>query len=260
MQKDKPFIAAQRLHRLGQSVVDIVLPQQALFRPQRGFAGAEQAQSWADVHFLDEPCCYACGFPFDFQSVSPAESALADVCGRCAARPPAYNRARAAFVYNDASRALVLRFKHGGDTEGVTMFAVQMQRAGRRLLTTADKLVPVPLHTRRLVKRRFNQSALLARAISKNTAIALETDTLLRHRHTPSQGGQSFVGRKRNVSGAFKVKDPERIKGQHVVLIDDVMTTGATLESCARTLKRAGASHVDALVLSRVVKPATVPT
>lgn len=259
MQKDKAFMLSHHVSQFGKSVVDVVLPQQALFRPQRG-NNAVHAKSWADVHFLDEPCCYACGFPFDFQSASSVESALLDVCGRCAARPPSYDRARAAFVYNDASRALVLRFKHGGDTEGVAMFARQMQRAGRRQIEGADMLVPVPLHPRRLIKRRFNQSALLARALSKYTGLPVETDALLRHRHTPSQGGQSFVGRRRNVSGAFKVKDAARIKGQTVLLVDDVMTTGATLEACAHTLKRAGAKQVDALVLSRVVKPATVPT
>lgn len=256
---NKPLIVNGALRQMALQAVNVILPQQPLFRPQRGEIKGGAAESWADVRFLDEPCCHYCGFPFDFEKPGLTDDAVS-ACGRCAARTPAYDHARAAFAYDEASRSLVLRFKHGGETEGVPMFAQQMQRAGRRLLAGADVIIPVPLHRRRLLKRRFNQSALLARALSKRTGLRLDTDSLLRKRHTPSQGGQSFVGRKRNVSGAFQVSEEVDLKDKHIILIDDVMTTGATLESCARTLKRAGASRVDAIVLSRVVKAATVPT
>ena len=243
----------------GIKLLDIVLPPQPLFRPQRGELQAGTARNWADVRFLDEPCCVSCGFPFDFDTPN-LRGANTATCGRCAAKTPAYDHVRAAFAYDDASRSLVLRFKHGGETEGVAMFAKQMARAGRRLFDGADIVMPVPLHSRRLLKRRFNQSALLARAVSKNIALPLDTESLFRRRHTPTQGGQTFLGRKRNVSGAFGVRSGANLKGKHIILIDDVMTTGATLESCARTLKRAGVSRVDAIVLARVVKAATIPT
>ena len=244
---------------LGEKAIDIVLPPQTLFRPHRGERQSGAAQSWADVRFLDEPCCTSCGFPFEFDTPD-LKDGLASLCGRCAAKSPAYDHVRAAFAYDDASRSLVLRFKHGGETEGVPMFARQMQRAGRRLLSGADVFMPVPLHRRRLLKRRFNQSALLARAISKQTQLPLDTNSLFRKRHTPTQGGQTFTGRKRNVRGAFGIRSQAELSGKHIVLIDDVMTTGATLESCARTLKRAGAKRVDAIVLARVVKAAAVTT
>ncbi len=255
--------------QIGAQLVDLILPPQALFRTVRGAGRGVRrsigenedaspislsAQSWADVDFLDEPCCYICGFPFDFKHGPKA------LCGRCVGKAPSYDRARAAFAYNQASRALVLRFKHGGETEGVAMFARQMQRAGRHLLESADVLVPVPLHYSRRIKRRFNQSALLARALSKRTGIALDTEGLMRARATPSQGGQTASGRRRNVQGAFCLRPKADFTGKHVVLVDDVMATGATLESCARTLKRGGAKNVDALLLSRVVKPAAIPT
>ena len=259
MQENKGLIAGSYLRQIGRRAADIVLPPQPLFRPQRGESRENGAQSWADVHFLDEPCCHYCGFPFDFDIPNLSPTAQ-PACGRCAAKKPAYDRARAAFVYDKASRSLVLRFKHGGETEGVRMFAQQMQRAGRNILQGADILVPVPLHRRRLIKRRFNQSALLARALSKQSGLPFDTNCLLRKRNTISQGGQSAAGRRRNVSGAFFVRAGPQLRGKHVVLIDDVMTTGATLEACARTLKRAGAKQVDAIVLSRVVKPAAVTT
>ena len=258
-QLNNAFAATDKLRQLGWHLTDIVLPPQPLFRPQRADVSSGGAQNWADVRFLDEPCCESCGFPFDFHMPDLAKDGPSS-CGRCAARAPAYDRARAAFAYDNASRSLVLRFKHGGETEGVAMFASQMQRAGRKLMEDAELIIPVPLHRRRLLKRRFNQSALLARAISKQSGIVMDTDSLLRSRHTPSQGGQSYAGRRRNVSGAFVTAPGAQLGGKHVLLIDDVMTTGATLESCARTLKRAGAKGVDAIVLSRVVKPAAVTT
>lgn len=154
---------------------------------------------------------------------------------------------------------MVLAFKHGGHTDRLATFAAQMHRAGRTALAHADVIIPVPLHRTRLMKRRYNQSALLARALSKRCGIPMDVQCLLRGRRTPSQGGLSAQGRRRNVQGAFTVADADRVAGQRIVLIDDVMTTGATLNACARSLKRAGATRVDAVCLARVVKPLSAP-
>ncbi len=250
----------RRLTALSRGAIDVILPRQPLFRPGRYDAGlvpdrGEDASgaSWADVSFLDEPCCYRCGFPFAF------DEGPKTLCGRCTARPLTLHQIRAAFAYDAASRGLVLRFKHGGETEGLSMFAGQMQRAGRNLLSAADLLVPVPLHASRLIKRRYNQSALLAAALSARCGVPLETNGLLRRRKTESQGGKTSAGRRRNVQGAFDVSQKVDFGARHIILIDDVMTTGATLEACARCLKRAGARKVDGLVLARVVKPAVIP-
>ena len=212
---------------------------------------------FADLTFLDEPCCAACGFPFE--SELRGIQAFDQLCGACAARRPAFATARAALQYDDASKKMVLSFKHGGHTDRLGAFAAQMHRAGRVALGEADLLVPVPLHRTRLIRRRFNQSALLARALSRRTGVPMEARALIRTRRTPSQGGLSGAGRRRNVSGAFTVAQPEAVAGLRLVIVDDVMTTGATLESCARTLKRAGAARVDCLCLARVVKPRTTP-
>lgn len=228
--------------------IDTVLP------PMDLFPGLDPQSGWSDVNFLDEPCCRACGFPFEFDI---GEDAL---CGRCIARRPAYDSARAAFAYNDASRSVVLAFKHGGRTEGLSMFGRQMHRAGRQVLGGADALIPVPLHYSRLTRRRYNQSALLAGAVSKISGTPVDTHSLMRKRATDSQGGLSLSGRRRNVSGAFALSPKADIKGKTIVLIDDVFTTGATLESCARTLRRGGAKTVHGLTLARVVKGTSLPT
>ncbi|MEP3888971.1 MAG: ComF family protein [Hellea sp.] len=235
--------------------VDVILPPQSLMTGSLETGGIE-GEIWANVKFLDEPCCHICGFPFEFD-----EGPLA-LCGRCSVKRPAYDMARAGFEYDDNSRSLVLGFKHGGRTEGLRMFAGQMRRAGRQCLPEADFIIPVPLYVSRRIKRRYNQSVLLARALSKISSPRFDPDILMRRRATPTQGGRSASARRRNVQGAFVVRDAaqQRLKGARIVLIDDVMTTGATLESCARTLKRAGASHVSALTLARVVKAASLPT
>lgn len=228
---------------------DVILPPQSLLSGELTQGGVE-AELWAHISFLDEPCCEICGFPFDYDVGSGIH------CGDCIARPPAYDRARAAFIYNDSSRRLVLGFKHGGRTEGLSMFAAQMRRAGRLFWDDADYLIPVPHHPSRLIRRRFNQSALLARALSRLVKPVFAPDILFRNRATASQGGQTVKGRFRNVQGAFTVPEKARdqLAGRRVVLIDDVMTTGATLQSCARTLKRAGAAHIDVVTLARTVR------
>lgn len=179
------------------------------------------------------------------------------MCGACAARPPLLTTMRSAFVYNDASRRLVLGFKHGGRTDALVQFARWMARAGAEALDGADALVPVPLHPRRLLSRRYNQSALLAAALGRQTGLPVDAASLRRARATSTQGGKSAKGRHRNVAGAFKVRTRyrDRITARRLVLVDDVMTTGATLQACARTLLRAGASQVNAVTLSRVVRP-----
>ena len=246
-------IALPLKHGAGR-VVDAVLPPHSLISGLPLTQG--EAELWQDLQFLDDPCCDVCGFPFEYDQGARA------LCARCHARPPRYDHGRSAIVYDAHSKKLVLDFKHGGRTDGLGFFASQLTRAGRRLIETADILVPVPLHKARLRTRRFNQSSLLARALSKKTGVPYNTEILLRRKNTPSQGSQTYLGRKRNVAGAFYIpaRQRARVREAKLLLIDDVMTTGATLEACAVTLKRGGAVQVDALTLMRVVRPASLPT
>ncbi|HKS64768.1 MAG TPA: ComF family protein, partial [Xanthobacteraceae bacterium] len=177
------------------------------------------------------------------------------------ADPPAYNRARAAVRYDDVARKLVHALKYGDRMDLAPMIGRWMIRAGHELLGDADALVPVPLHWRRLWTRRFNQSAALAEQIARESGIAVAHKALRRVKATAQQVGLSRRDRATNVQGAFKVAPDARpeVAGRRLILIDDVLTSGATSDACARALLRAGARQVDVLVFARVVDAARTP-
>ncbi|MHB1204489.1 MAG: double zinc ribbon domain-containing protein [Rhodospirillaceae bacterium] len=209
-------------------------------------AGALCADCFSRMTFVTAPQCETCGLPFETPVIGAA------VCGACLADPPAYGRARAVFVYDGESRGLVLRLKHGDRTDAAVHLARWMQRTGAALLEDCDVIVPVPLHRWRLLMRTYNQAALLANSLGRLAGKHVAVDALARVKATPSQGGLSATARRRNVGGAFMVQRPARISGKRVLLIDDVLTTGATVDACTKALKDAGAAAVDALVLARV--------
>lgn len=212
------------------------------------------AACWGTLTFIAQPCCARCGLPFEY--ALEGESADAALCGACMADPPEFHRARAALVYDDGSRPLVLGFKHGDRLHAADAFGAWMARAGAELLADADLLAPVPLHRWRLFRRRYNQAALLAYAVGRRIGRPVAPDLLTRARATRSQGGLGRKERHRNVKGAFApARGAEaKVRDKRIVLVDDVLTTGATLEECARVLRRAGAARVDVLTLARVVK------
>jgi len=165
---------------------------------------------------------------------------------------PAFDRARASLVYNDAGRGLILTFKHGDQLHAVHTFTPWLLRAGRDFVGSADMVAPVPLHRKRLWRRRYNQSALLAREIARKAGKIYTPALLSRKRNTAPQQGLTRRERKENVQSAFAVDGD--VAGKNVLLVDDVFTTGATLNECARALKSAGAARVDVLTIARVTK------
>jgi len=176
------------------------------------------------------------------------------MCGACAGGRRSWDRARAVLRYDKHSRHLVLGLKHGDRTHLAGAFGRWMHRAGGDLLFGTDLLVPVPLHWTRLFQRRYNQSALLSLAIRSAGGPEVAADWLVRRRRTPVQGRLGPAARERNVRGAFAVKPGRSFAGKRVVVIDDVMTTGATVDECARVLKRAGAASVGVLTLARALR------
>jgi len=176
-------------------------------------------------------------------------------CAACLARRPAFDTARAILAYDEKSRGAILALKHADRLDLVSGLARWLARTGRASLADCDLIVPVPLHRWRLWQRRYNQSAELARRLAASSGLAIDPRVLVKSRPTPSQGAmRSAKARRRNVQRAFQVPYPARVAGKRILLLDDVLTTGATVEACARALKRAGASRVHVLALARVVK------
>lgn len=231
-------------------IVDTALPPLCpACREPLGDGAGLCAACWTKLAFIEPPYCARLGIPFAYD---PGPGLLSM---EAIANPPAYDRARAAVRYDDIARHLVHAFKYGDRLDLAPMMGRWMARAGRELTEGADGFIPVPLHWRRLWARRFNQSAVLASAVSQLTSVPVLTDALRRVRATQQQVGLDKSERAENVQGAFKVT-PERqaeVAGRRLILVDDVLTSGATTNACARALLRAGAAHVDVLVFARVV-------
>lgn len=206
------------------------------------------AACWSKARFIDGPACGTCGTPFEFHTPDALR------CGACLAAPPPFTLARSALVYDDISKALVLGFKHADRLDLAPALVRWMARAGAPVLAGADLIAPIPLHWRRLLMRRYNQAAEIARGVARQTGLPYAPELLDRTRETPSQGAMpSARARRRNMRGAFRVPDAAQAKGRTVVVVDDVYTTGATLSTAAKALLRAGAAEVRCLTLARVV-------
>ena len=242
------------------AVLDVLLPPRC---PACGGSvvstGALCAKCWAAINFIDGPVCRTCGLPFDYDEGVDVQ------CGVCLRDPPAYVAGRSVMHYGDACRDLILGFKHGDHTDAAPMFGGWLYRVGKPLLKRDMMVVPVPLHRWRLFSRRYNQSALLAQALVQfdkqspaRFSLIGKPDLLVRRKRTRTQGGLSARARRLNARGAFAVRPRYRnqLRGRDILLIDDVMTTGATLDACCKTLSKAGAASVSVLTLARVVRPA----
>ncbi|HEX6141805.1 MAG TPA: ComF family protein [Geminicoccaceae bacterium] len=245
--------ATPGLTRLGVGALDLLLPPRCLGCGARvEVQGRLCPTCWRSLTFIEPPWCRACGLPL------PQALPEAPLCGACAKSPPRYDRARAALRYDDGSRGLILAFKHADRLDTTATFGTWLAHAGQELLAEPALVAPVPLHRLRLLRRGYNQAALLARAAARaRPGLQLVPDLLLRARRTASQQGLGGQARLENVTAAAFTVHPRhrrRLAGRRVVLVDDVLTTGATVSACASVLRRGGAVAVDVLTLARVVR------
>jgi ComF family protein len=215
--------------------------------------GTVAADYWMSLRFIRKPCCEQCALPFP-NDIGGAQGVL--ICGACIENPPTFRRGRAALVYDDASRKIIVRYKHGDQLQAIHTFVPWLRAAGADVIADADVIIPVPLHRWRLLKRRYNQSALLARGLADAVLKPVCVDGLLRLKATPPQAKLTRPQREDNMRGAFCVNPKRRahIQGKTVLLLDDVLTTGATLNACAEALYDAGALAVDIIAVARVPK------
>ena len=243
--------AADAVRALSRATLDLALPPlcAACREPVKGEGLCPAC--WSKLSFISRPYCERLGIPFVYD---PGPGILSM---EAIADPPAYNRARAAVRFDDISRALVHAFKYSDRLDLAPMMGRWIAQAGREILAEADALVPVPLHWRRLWARRFNQSAMLAATVSAASGVPVAAAALKRVKATVQQVGLTRAERAANVQGAFRVPEPGKpaVVGRRLVVVDDVLTSGATVEGCARALLRAGAANVDVLIFARVADP-----
>lgn len=243
------------IHLCGQLVLNVLLPPKCLKCGSRvSDAHNICPDCWKGLYFISDPKCVICGFPFGTEFGSDFSVIGEAFCAACQKSPHAFNKANAALRYDDESRSMILGFKHQDRTEYTQYFTKILYQAGRDFWQDADILVPVPLHRKRLLKRRYNQSALLSESLAKKTGLSHIPEALERIKNTPPQQG-NLDKRSKNVKGAFKANLNIDLKGKNIVLIDDVYTTGSTADNCAKALKRAGAEKVYLLTVFRVISP-----
>ena len=251
-----PMIPAwkQSISTLAGRAIDIVLPPRCLITGEMVDApGLLAPEFWSKLNFIEAPYCNRCGMPFAF---SPSGNNVTFLCGACLDHPPVFDMARQALVYDDTSRDMVLKFKYADKLHFSKTFALWLKRAGADILPSTDIIAPVPLHRFKLWRRRYNQASLLAGSLAQLTSIVCLPDLLERNRSTKPHKGLTIKERKTNVRGAFAIRErhEKSVRGKNVLLIDDVHTTGATLNECACALFAGGAAKVYALALARVTK------
>jgi len=240
----------QALKPVGLAVLDSLLPPSCLACDAPVAADGQFClPCFRRANFVTAPLCASCGVPLPFA----AAAGFSEICGVCEAAPPAFAMARAALRYDAMAKGLILPFKYADRTDLSRGLAMLMARAGKKLLQRAEVLAPVPLHVKRLRMRRYNQAALLAAELSRLARKPVLQDALERVRETVPLGPLSAAGRRAALAGTMAVR--RDVAGLCVLLVDDVMTSGATADSCAAALLAAGAKRVDVLTAARVPDP-----
>ncbi len=237
-------------------ILDFILPPRcAITGDIVSSQGMLAPTAWKELNFIEDPKCERCGSPFDYNNANDGDSII--ICAQCLKNPPIYATARSALTYDDTSKRLILGFKHADQTQAVSTFIPWLERVGADMIKNADIITPVPLHPLRLLKRRYNQSGIIAQHLSQSTGVPIIFDLIRRTKNTQIQGYLPRKERKKNIKNAFKITDKKQtiIKNKNIVLIDDVYTTGATVTECTKVLLQSGAANVHILTLARTTRP-----
>ncbi|MBU6418322.1 MAG: ComF family protein [Proteobacteria bacterium] len=233
-------------------VLDSVLPPSCLVCDKTVEAQGQLClKCFTTANFVTAPLCACCGVPLPFAE----DGAKEHLCDACEVSPPAFTMARAALRYDDTAKKIIMPLKYGDQSEAAAGLARLMRRPGEEMLQSANLLVPVPLHAARLRQRRYNQAAVLAIALARLTGRPLGLDVLRRWRATRKLEGLSAAERRVELMDAISLRQGAEVLGKRVLLIDDVMTTGATAHQCAKALREGGAARVDVLTVARVADP-----
>lgn len=242
-----------KINRLAEDILDFIFPLRCPISSELvDHKGMLSAQAWSQLSFIEAPQCISCGHPFAKHLFEQGEDSNSLKCMRCLENEPAYDQARSRLQYNDVSRALLLKFKHGDQLHLIDSFMPFLQQASADILDEVDIILPVPLHPMRLLQRKYNQAALLASRFAQANACHYSPFILTRSINTPRQHG-ALKSRKKNVAKAFQI-DPNYaplIRGKNILLIDDVFTTGSTVSACADILKKNAAKKVYVVTIAQ---------
>ncbi|MES2677930.1 MAG: ComF family protein [Pseudomonadota bacterium] len=235
------------IKKLAGKFLSIIFPKSCLICNKIISGGSFCVEDWNKLHFLQNPACNICFWPFEFKVDDEM------ICGKCLQKRPEYFKALAVLNYDETSRTLITKFKYFDQTNLAKYFSELMFKQAEEILPDIDFIAPIPLHKFRIIKRKYNQSALLAKNIAALSNKKVLLDLLIRTKNNKPQALLSQKARKKNVAGIFKVKEKyyEEILGKNILLIDDVITTGATIESCCKVLKKAGAKKIYVLTLAK---------
>ncbi|MCE3255648.1 MAG: utilization protein GntX [Rickettsiaceae bacterium] len=227
----------------------VIFPKSCLICNKIIDGGSFCVEDWNKLYFLQKPACDICFHPFEFE----VEDQI--ICGKCSKEKPEYFKALSVLNYDENSKILVTKFKYFDQTYLAKYFANLMFKQAMEILQEIDFIAPVPLHKFRIIRRKYNQAALLAKHFAELSGKKLISDLLVRTENNAQQTTLNQKTRRRNVAGIFKTKKKylKQIKDKNILLIDDVITTGATCESCCKELKRSGAKRIYVLTLAKTV-------
>lgn len=245
---ERKMLSLHRVSAASRTMLDTLFPPQCMCCGELVKShGALCTACWQGLHFISSPMCSCCSYPFEYEL---GEDAL---CAECIEGLPAYDHAYSALVFDDISKKLLHKLKF--EDQGYLARSLAGWLAMHMPHKEADMVIPVPLSRKRLQSRRYNQSALLASYLAQELGVAYQPHLLKRHRHTTPQTGLTRLQRLENVKGAFIVegKASAQLSGKGILLVDDVMTTGATITACTHALKQAGAERVQVATLARVI-------